>query len=154
MYNTCNVPLRSVLVTIIAVETQKCIFCVLVKLHVTVNCIKLLSVAQQWCMANLCRRKQWTVRSSSCAVPGAAPKQNNFRLLTAFCRRDEQSGWTDRKIGQKIGVYLPLLTCFPSAWPFRLLYRRGRKSRRDLWIVLCKSLRSFLLLVKFCHAML
>ena len=29
---------------------------------------------------------------------------------------------------------LPLLTCSPSAWPSRLLYRRGRKSRSDLWI--------------------
>jgi hypothetical protein len=38
------------------------------------------------------------------------------------------------KVGQKFGVSLPLLTCSPSAWPSRLLYRRGRKSRRDLWI--------------------
>jgi len=33
-------------------------------------------------------------------------------------------------------VSLPLLTCSPSAWPSRLLYRRGRKSRKDLWITL------------------
>jgi hypothetical protein len=39
-------------------------------------------------------------------------------------------------VGQKIGVSLPLLTCSPSAWPSRLLYRRGRKSRRDLRIAL------------------
>jgi len=32
----------------------------------------------------------------------------------------------------KIGVYLPLLTFSPSVWPSRLLYRRVRKSRRDL----------------------
>ena len=38
------------------------------------------------------------------------------------------------KVGQKLGVYLPLLTCSPSAWTSRLLYRRGRKSWRDLWI--------------------
>jgi len=38
------------------------------------------------------------------------------------------------KVGQKLGVSLPVLTCSPSAWPSRLLYRRGRKSRRDLWI--------------------
>jgi hypothetical protein len=38
------------------------------------------------------------------------------------------------KVGQKLGVSVPLLTCFPSAWPSRLVYRRGRKSRRDLWI--------------------
>jgi hypothetical protein len=36
------------------------------------------------------------------------------------------------KIGQKLGVSLPLLTCSPSALPSRLLYRRGRKSRSDL----------------------
>ena len=40
------------------------------------------------------------------------------------------------KVGQKLGVSLPMLTCSPSAWPSRLLYRRGRKSRRDLWITL------------------
>jgi len=40
------------------------------------------------------------------------------------------------KVGQKLGVSLPLLTCSPSAWPSRLLYRRGRKSRRDLRITL------------------
>jgi hypothetical protein len=40
------------------------------------------------------------------------------------------------KVAQKNGVSLPLLTCSPSASPFRLLYRRGRKSRRDLWITL------------------
>jgi arginine decarboxylase-like protein len=36
------------------------------------------------------------------------------------------------KVGQKRGVSLPLLTCFPAALPSRLLDRRGRKSRRDL----------------------
>jgi hypothetical protein len=41
-----------------------------------------------------------------------------------------------RQVGQKLGVPLPLLTCSPSAWPSRLLYRRGRKSRRDLWTTL------------------
>jgi hypothetical protein len=40
------------------------------------------------------------------------------------------------KVGQKFGVSIPLLTCSPSAWLSRLLYRRGRKSRRDLWITL------------------
>jgi hypothetical protein len=38
------------------------------------------------------------------------------------------------KVGQKLGVSLPLLTCSLSAWPSRLLYRRVRNSRRDLWI--------------------
>jgi hypothetical protein len=40
------------------------------------------------------------------------------------------------KVGQKLGVSLPLLTCSPSAWPSQLLYRRGQKSQRDLWITL------------------
>ena len=43
------------------------------------------------------------------------------------------------KVGQKLGVSLPLLACFPSAWPSRLLYRRGRNSRRDLRITLYSS---------------
>jgi hypothetical protein len=33
------------------------------------------------------------------------------------------------KVGQKLVMSLPLLTCSPSAWPSRLLYLRGRKSR-------------------------
>ena len=40
------------------------------------------------------------------------------------------------KVGQKLGLSLPLLTCSPSAWPSRLLYSRGRKSRKDLRITL------------------
>ena len=40
------------------------------------------------------------------------------------------------KVGQNLGVSVHLLTCSPSAWPSRLLYRRGRKSRRDLWTTL------------------
>jgi len=40
------------------------------------------------------------------------------------------------KVGQKLVVSLPLLTCSSSAWPSRLLYRRGRKSRRDLRITI------------------
>ena len=42
------------------------------------------------------------------------------------------------KVRQKLGVSLPLLTCSPSAWPSWLLYRRGRKSRRDIRITLYK----------------
>ena len=45
------------------------------------------------------------------------------------------------KVGQKLGVSVPLLTCSPSAWPSRLLYRRGRKSRRDVRITLYIGLR-------------
>ena len=40
------------------------------------------------------------------------------------------------KSGQKLGVSLPLLICSTSVWPSRLLYRRGRKSRKELWISL------------------
>ena len=40
------------------------------------------------------------------------------------------------KVGQKVGVSLPLLTCSPSAWPSRLLYCRGRKFRKDVWLAL------------------
>ena len=40
------------------------------------------------------------------------------------------------KVGLKLGVSLPLLTCSPWAWPSRLLYRRGQNSQRDLWITL------------------
>jgi len=43
------------------------------------------------------------------------------------------------KVGQKIGVSLPLLTCSPSARPSRLLCHRGWKSWRDLWITLYSS---------------
>jgi hypothetical protein len=45
------------------------------------------------------------------------------------------------KVRQKFGVVVPLLTCSPSAWPSPLLYRRGRKSQRDLWITLYLSFR-------------
>jgi hypothetical protein len=47
-------------------------------------------------------------------------------------------GWTSStcKVGQKLGVSLPLLTYSPSAWPSRLLYHRGRNSQRNLWITL------------------
>jgi hypothetical protein len=40
------------------------------------------------------------------------------------------------KVGQKLGMSLRLLTCSTSAWPSQVLYRRGRKSRRYLWISL------------------
>ena len=44
------------------------------------------------------------------------------------------------KVRQKFGVPLPLLTCSPSPWSSRLLYRRGQKSRRDLWITLYRPI--------------
>ena len=54
---------------------------------------------------------------------------------SASPRVDISSTW---KVGQKRRVSLPLLRCSPSAWPSRLLYGGGRKSRRDLWITLYK----------------
>ena len=57
----------------------------------------------------------------------------DYRII---CRVTKGGHIEHCKVGQKLGVSLPLLTCSPSAWPFRLLYRRGRKSRRDLWITL------------------
>ena len=55
------------------------------------------------------------------------------------------------KVEQKLGVSLPLLTCSPSAWPSRLLYRRGRKSRWDLWITLYSCVRRKHVGVPFKH---
>jgi hypothetical protein len=49
--------------------------------------------------------------------------------------------WSTCKVGEKLGVSLPLFTCSPSAWPCRLLYRRGRKSRRALWIILYYAMK-------------
>ena len=48
------------------------------------------------------------------------------------------------KVRQKLGVSLPLLAYSPSAWPSRLLYRRGRKSRGDLWITLYNTISDFI----------
>jgi hypothetical protein len=54
-------------------------------------------------------------------TPAASPKVD----LSSTC-----------KVGQKLWVSLPLLTCSPSAWSSRLLYRKCRKSGRDLRITL------------------
>ena len=53
------------------------------------------------------------------------------------------------KVGQTLGVSVPLLTCSPSAWPSRLLYRRGRKSRRVLWITLYIFIFNFPVKIKW-----
>jgi hypothetical protein len=37
---------------------------------------------------------------------------------------------------KKIGEIFYLLICSPSTWPSWLLYRRGRRSRKELWITL------------------
>ena len=58
------------------------------------------------------------------------------RMLNNRYRHSRKDISSTCKVGQKLGVSLPLLTCSPSAWPSRLLYHRGRKSRRDLWITL------------------
>ena len=65
---------------------------------------------------NLCGRNLITVLTSA-----ASPRVD----MSSTC-----------KIGQKLGVSLPLFTSSPSAWPSRLLYRRVRKSPRYLWITL------------------
>jgi hypothetical protein len=43
-----------------------------------------------------------------------------------------------------------ILICSPSVWPSRLLYRRGRKSRRDLWISLYMNKKYVLLVNTIC----
>jgi len=62
----------------------------------------------------------------------------NFRtrLLNNQDRHSRVDISSTCKVGQKLGLSLPLLTCSPSAWPSRLLYHRGTISRRDLWITL------------------
>jgi hypothetical protein len=71
-----------------------------------------------------------------------------YRVIHKPCRsfrtrmRNNQDRHTRKEhintceVGHKLGVSLPLLTCSPSAWPPRLLYRRGRKSPTDLRITL------------------
>ena len=51
------------------------------------------------------------------------------------------------KVGQKLGVSPPLLTCWPSACSSRLLYRSGRKSRRDLRITLYMGSKAHLIII-------
>jgi hypothetical protein len=63
------------------------------------------------------------------------PKLPN--LISAASPRVEISSTC--KVGQKLGVSLPLLTWSPLAWPSRLLYRRGQNSRRELGITLYKK---------------
>jgi hypothetical protein len=62
----------------------------------------------------------------------------NFRtrLRNNQSRHNRKDISSTCKVVQKLGVSLPLLTCSPSAWPSRLLYCRGRTSRRDLWTTL------------------
>ena len=73
----------------------------------------LLSMASGW---NVCGRNFITGLTSA-----ASPRVD----ISSTC-----------KIGQKLWLSLPLLTCSPSAWVSWLLYHRGRKLRRDLWITL------------------
>jgi hypothetical protein len=62
-----------------------------------------------------------------------ARTRNVFQVLNMSPRVDISSTC---KVGQKLWRPLPLSTCSSSAWPSRLLYCRGRKSRRDLWTTL------------------
>jgi hypothetical protein len=74
----------------------------------------------------------------------------NFRtrLRNNQDRHSRKEHISVQRIGQKLGVPLLLLTCSSSAWLSRLLYRRGRKSRRDLRITLCLKTRHKLLFIE------
>jgi len=81
-------------------------------------------------------------RVAACALQNEEAGRDHPPRLSSMCKkclsgalRSQQISSTC-KVGQKLGVSLPLLTCSPSAWPSWLLYRRGRKSRRGLWITL------------------
>jgi hypothetical protein len=80
-------------------------------------------------------------QSSSCDTRCNVSRRNLITGLTSAASPRLHISSTC-KVGRKLGVSLPLLTCSPSAWPSRLLYRRGRKSRRDLWITLYMLLLS------------
>jgi len=62
-------------------------------------------------------------------------------LISAASPRVDIS--STRKVEQKLGVTLPLLTRSPSAWPSRLQYRIGRKSRKDLLITLYSTFTEY-----------
>jgi hypothetical protein len=54
--------------------------------------------------------------------------RNRLRNNQQLSRKDTSSTC---KVRQKLGVSLPLLSRSPSAWPSRLMYRRGRTSRME-----------------------
>jgi len=73
-----DVTLWRVRLTIVEVETQQRLPCI-VELHVAINNIQILSVAQQcFCGEFACRRLQQNVRRCSCKVPIL------FAMLTKF----------------------------------------------------------------------
>ena len=75
----------------------------------------------------------WRGRCQSCNQVPATHVQRVWQELSVSSRVDISRTC---KVEQKLGVSLPLLTWCPSAWPSRLLYDRGLKSQRDLWITL------------------
>ena len=81
-------------------------------------------------------------RVAACALRNEEAGRGHRPRLSSMCEKRLSGALRSQrisstcKVGQKLGVSLPLLTCSPLAWPPRLLYRRGRKSRRDLWITL------------------
>jgi hypothetical protein len=102
-----------------------------------------------WPTEGCCARNKQTYRDGVCRHDSNALTQCHFiltqqiyipnlpklpNLTSATSPRVDISSTC--KVGRKLGVSLPLLTCSPSALPSRLLYRSGRKSRRDLWITL------------------
>jgi hypothetical protein len=81
---------------------------------------------------------------AACALRNEQAGRGHWPRLSGMCEKHlsgaryvTKGGYIKRsKVGQKFGVCLPLLTCSPSVWPSQLLYRRGRKSKRDLRITL------------------
>ena len=82
-----------------------------------------------------CDKGSWRQSLLSTAKCCNACRRNLIKGLTSAASPRVHVSSTC-KVGQKLGLSLPLLTCFPSAWPSRLLYSRGRKPRRDLLITL------------------
>jgi len=95
-------------------------------------------------MLNMFRAPMSIIRSSRlyacycrlwCAVPGCWLSGFRCRVAGYASRKRDVARLVQR-------VPLPLLTYSTSAWPSWLLYRRGRKSQRDLWVTLYSALLS------------
>jgi hypothetical protein len=90
----------------------------------------------QYDLADL--RSHINLRSSKYRVIHKSLLSFRTRLPNNQDRHSRKQLSSTCKVGQTPGVFLPLLTCPPSVWPPRLVYCRGRKSRRDLRITLYK----------------
>jgi hypothetical protein len=67
-----------------------CVCVCVVELHVTVNNTEILSIAQQWLCGNFMLPATINVPKSTCKVPAAVLKQNNIRLIFAFCSGNDR----------------------------------------------------------------